>query len=534
MTRYASQSLDSHLLASPSRNRANGQIRPNFLTSDHRKWLEELFTKANQGVVIFDRYGEAAVANPATSRILGRALNNIAEVPEGDPAKGAVDQHGNLLPVDCYPPMVALHSGADVENFVMGIYNPERKERRWVSVDAGPIFDENQGVPVAAYSIFFDITERINAEQELRQSKMHLALAQSIASIGSAGVDFRTGKWDWSDETFRIYGVSRDTFTPTAESLGQMVHPEDWPLLYSHYLGAQKGINPDPIEYRIKKPDGTERILRRTATLVRNEDAIITGMVGAVQDVTDLRMAQQAKQTLEFQLYHSQKLESLGVLSGGIAHDLNNTLVPIVALSHALLEALTPDDPNRPLLDLIREGGERARDLVAQVLAFTRRDTVEYTLISVRLSLEHSLKLLRASIPSSIEIVVDLAETAHVRGNRGQLHQIILNLFSNAAQAIGDHPGKIFLSTRLVKEEKEGQLQRDYICINVADTGCGMSEEVKARIFEPFFTTKRVGVGTGLGMAVVHGIVASHGGQIKVASTPEQGTSIDVLLPVAA
>ncbi|MGZ4988145.1 MAG: ATP-binding protein, partial [Limisphaerales bacterium] len=457
--------------------------------------------------------------------------NNVAQLAEGDPKNGPVDQHGELLSVDRYPPSIALHSGSSVENFVIGIYNPDLKEQRWVSVDAGPLFDGNQADPIAAYSIFVDITERINAEQELRQSKMHLALAQSIASIGSAAVDFRTGKWDWSEETFRIYGVNRNTFEPTAETLGAMVHPEDWPLLYSHYLGAQKGINPDPIEYRIKRPDGAERILRRIATLVRDKNGVVTGIVGTVQDITELRDALQAKLALESQLYHAQKLDALGVLAGGIAHDLNNTLVPVVALSQTILDELQPDDPIRPLLDLIREGGERARDLVAHVLAFTRQDTIENTLINVRILLEHSLKLLRAAIPSSVEIVADLAQTPHVQGNRSQLHQIILNLLSNAAQAIGDRSGTIFLSTRVVKKEGEDRPE-DFICIKVSDTGCGMSEEIKARIFEPFFTTKRVGTGTGLGLSVVHGIVTAHGGWINVTSIPGQGSSFEVLLPI--
>ena len=415
----------------------------------------------------------------------------------------------------------------------MGFHNPERNARCWISVDAGPVFDANQAPPVAAYCIFVDITEWVNAEQALRQSKMHLALAQSIASIGSAAVDFRTGKWDWSEETFRIYGVSQDDFVPSPEALGRLVHPADWPLLHSHYLAAQQGVTPDPIEYRITRPDGAERILRRIATLVRDQDGALTEIVGTVQDVTEMRDVLQAKSALENQLYHAQKLDSLGVLAGGIAHDLNNTLVPVVALSETMLDELKPGDLNRPLLELIREGGERARDLVAQVLAFTRRDTVESTLINVRPFLEHSLGLLRAAIPSSIEIVADLAQTAHVRGNRGQLHQIIVNLLSNAAQAIGDRPGRIQLSTRLVTDGDDHR-PKAFLGIKVTDTGCGMTDETKARIFEPFFTTKRVGSGTGLGLAVVHGIVTAHGGRLEVSSIPEQGSSFEVLLPVAA
>ena len=205
--------------------------------------------------------------------------------------------------------MVAVRSGTKVQNFVMGVFNPMLKERRWFSVDACPIYDAGEIVPSAAYAVFTDITEQRRGERELRQSKLHLALAQSIASIGSAAVDFRTGKWDWSDETFRIYGVERDSFTPSAEALGSLVHPADWENLYSNVPRARQGRAPETIaEYRIIRPDGAERTLRRIATAVKDELGNITGIVATVQDVTELRMAQRENKALQSQLYHAQRL----------------------------------------------------------------------------------------------------------------------------------------------------------------------------------------------------------------------------------
>src|SRR5581483_10782374 len=199
--------------------------------------------------------------------------------------------------------------------------------RRWFSVDARPIKKKGQAEPSASYAIFTDITEQRRADRELRQSKLHLAMAQSIASIGSAAVDFRTGKWDWSDETFRIYGVDRTTFTPSAEGLGNLVHPDDWENLYANVPRAQGGKAPETIaEYRITRPDGAERILRRIATAVTDEAGEITGIVATVQDVTELRMAQRENKALQSQLYHVQRLDSVGAITSGIAHDLNNTL----------------------------------------------------------------------------------------------------------------------------------------------------------------------------------------------------------------
>jgi PAS domain S-box-containing protein len=508
-------------------------MSPTQMTAVRR--LETLYDTLNQGVVFFDRDGKIVSTNPAAASLLGRRFLDLNEIPPDDPEICALGEDEQLLPVERYPAMVAARTGARVRNFVMGIFNPVLKQRRWFSVDACPIHETGDAEPSGAYAIFTDITERRAAERELRQSKLHLALAQRITSVGSAAVDFRTGKWDWSDETFRIYGVDKNNFTPSAEQLGKLVHPDDWPELYSNVPRARQGLDPAPVaEYRIKRPDGAERILRRIATTVKDEAGNVSGIVATVQDVTELRMAQRENQALQSQLYHAQRLDALGTLAGGIAHDLNNTLVPVVALSDALLRSLGADDPHRPLMELIQEGGQRSAELVAQILAFARREVTEYELINLSEFLQQMLRLIRASVPKSIRIVEDLAATAKVSGNKGQLHQVLLNLFSNAAQAIGDDPGHIYLSTLEIDDPRlAGESGKHFIQISVADTGCGMSEEVQAHIFEPFFTTKRVGTGSGLGLSVAHGIVASHGGEIRVKSGPGEGSRFDVLLPVA-
>jgi signal transduction histidine kinase len=250
--------------------------------------------------------------------------------------------------------------------------------------------------------------------------------------------------------------------------------------------------------------------------------------------VTDLRIAQRENKILQSQLLHAQRLDSLGTLAGGIAHDLNNTLVPVLALSDDMLHAMAQDDPFRRSADLILQSARRARDLVAQILTFARREAVEYDVFDIRDVLREFSPLMRATMPSSITIVENLDATGGVRGNRGQLLQVILNLFSNAAHAIGENPGCIYLSTaEVMSSRQEVETGKRFIQISVADTGCGMSEAVQRRLFEPFFTTRAVGRGLGLGLSVAHGIVASHQGYIDVKSVPGQGTRIDVLLPIA-
>jgi len=503
-------------------------------TSEQR--FRAMFDTLGRGILFYDGDGRITDANPAAERILGFGFAEMEGLSSGDARWRAVDEADNFLPANMHPTNLALHTGQRVQNFIMGIFNPILSERRWISVDANPLFGGEGPRPSQVYTVFEDITEKRQAEYELRQSKLHLALAQRVASIGSAAIDFRTGKWDWSDETYRIYGVKRESFTPSAPALASLVHPDDRNELLSKPALARRGVTPPPIEYRIKRPDGAERILRREATLARDDKGKVVGIVGTVQDVTDQRAAQREKYLLETQLHHAQRLDALGTLASGIAHDLNNTLVPVLALSEAVAKSLPKDDTRRPLVELIHQAGERARDLVAQVLAFARPEKPESRTIDVETLLHETMGLVRASIPTSIEIVERINSVSSIFGDAGKLHQVLVNLFANAASAIGVGPGKIEISVAETYAEPldnpNGNM--DFcVIISITDSGCGMDETTQARIFEPFFTTKRVGAGTGLGLSIAHGIVAAHGGHIRVASHPGRGSRFDVILPVA-
>ncbi len=222
----------------------------------------------------------------------------------------------------------------------------------------------------------------------------------------------------------------------------------------------------------------------------------------------------------------------MGAIASGVAHDLNNTLASLVAMSGVLLQSLDERDPNRLRVELIKEAGLSASDLVKQVLAFGRGETPEHEVIEIAPFLQKALRLVRASVPKSIQFGEDLIPTAPVKGNPGQLRQVLLNLFFNAAQAIGDKPGRIDLSTAEVDGAAFGGAAGNaYVRISVADSGSGMTDEVLARIFEPFFTTKGAETGTGLGLSVVQGIVSSHRGEIRVQSAPGKGARFDIFLP---
>jgi PAS domain S-box-containing protein len=248
------------------------------------------------------------------------------------------------------------------------------------------------------------------------------------------------------------------------------------------------------------------------------------GTIGIRLDITELKKAEEERVALEAQLHHSQKLEALGTLAGGIAHDLNNTLVPVVALSKNIAKLLDPASRAHGQASLVHQAALRATDLVKQIVAFSRKQLPEKRIIDLSAVARDTIKMMRAGIPTTIKIETALSEVPPMIGDPSQLHQVILNLVTNAAQAIGATSGTI--SVALTPET-------EMLRLSVTDTGCGMDEATRLRIFEPFFTTKPVNEGTGLGMSVVHGIVMSHGGHIEVRSVLGHGSEIIVSLPPA-
>ena len=222
------------------------------------------------------------------------------------------------------------------------------------------------------------------------------------------------------------------------------------------------------------------------------------------------------------QLRHAQKIDALGTLAGGIAHDLNNTLVPIRTLAPILKRGMGRSEQEQRSLDLIMGAAQRASRLVRQILAFSRKQTVERQPVRLDELVKDSLTMLRAGIPPHVRIDMDIVAVPEILGNQGQLYQVVLNLVLNAAQAIGDRPGTISITVA-----PEGGGAR--LC--VTETGSGMDEETQRRIFEPFFTTKAASEGTGLGLSVVNGIITEHGGKIAVASKPTNGTRFEAIFP---
>ncbi len=327
----------------------------------------------------------------------------------------------------------------------------------------------------------------------------------------------------------KIWGRSCVDLVRTSQEWQEAIHPEDREQV-EQAVASLKRSGAFDVCFRIRRTDGTERWIHDRGFAVRNNDGAVYRVAGLAEDTTDQRV-------LEEQIRSAQKMESLGQLAGGIAHDFNNILGGLTGFLYlAKLEA-----GEQPVLmdylENIASCSQRAVDLVKQILAFSRQDKPEKEPVRLNLVLLEALKLLRASVPANIRIQTELTEVPMVQANATAVHQVIMNLGTNAWQAMADQNGLLKCELTAGKADAELLIRHpelrpgNYVRLSISDTGCGMDRATLERIFEPFFTTKEVGQGTGLGLAVVHGIMKTHEGAIAVESEPGVGTTFHLYFP---
>ena len=288
---------------------------------------------------------------------------------------------------------------------------------------------------------------------------------------------------------------------------------------------------PRIFESEIRRKDGQVVPIECRTGFIRDEAGAPVGIQGTYRDLTE-------RKCLEEQLRQAQKMQAIGTLAGGIAHDFNNILAVIMGYTELTTYDLPPTSPAWHNLQQVLAASKRAKDLVQQILTFGRKTEQERKPIPLAPLIAEALKLLRASLPTTIAISQELpVDTGVVLADPTQMQQVLLNLCTNAEHSMRETGGRLYVRLDSVEVDaafaghQPGLRPGPYLCLTVRDTGCGMAPEVLGRIFEPFFTTKNVGEGTGMGLAVVHGIVTSHGGAITVQSTPGSGTTFAIYLP---
>lgn len=454
------------------------------------------------------------------------------------------------------------------------------QEDRIVWANAAPIKNENDDI-IYGIVVFLDITKRKLAEQENTINRIRLDISNKIATMPDA-----------SEETIFRYVLERmlELSNSKLGFLGYISPDEQEMQIHNWSKSAMQdcAIHEKPIKFSIdgagiwgepvrnrkpfilndfnthhpyKKgyPDGHVKISRFMSVPIFDGDRIVavaavankpgpyleidteqlTLLMASVWEQIQHFRFQQEKENLQAQIRQAQRVESIGNLAGGIAHDFNNILFPIIGMSELLLEDLPSNSLERENAEEIYKAGKRGKDLVQQILAFSRQADQEKMPTRIQSVLKEVIKLIKSTIPAYIKIDHDIqVDCGLVMADPTQIHQVAMNLVTNAYHAVEANGGNISVTLKEMVLEREGLPDDSHlepeknIVFSVSDTGHGMAPDIQDKIFDPYFTTKEKGKGTGLGLAVVHGIVSEHGGRIEIFSEVGEGTTFHVYLPL--
>ena len=487
----------------------------------------DLYHLAPVGYFTLDENGLILEANLTGANLLGAARGALIKQPfsrfiVGEGADTYYLHHRRLL-----------NTGAP-QGFELRLMNASNTSFPvWVEAT---IAQTGEAAP-ACRVVISDISELKIVQEKLQHSQRLLKTAGKMAQMGGWSLKLPTNEVTWSSEIFAILDFPEGPSPSLAEALA--LYP---PASREIISGALKYCARDgmPFDHELEIFTAKRRPIqvRAIGQAVRDEAGNINGIEGAFQDITERKMAAQAHASLESQLRESQKMEAIGTLAGGIAHDFNNILGTILGNAELARQDAGANWQALVSLEEIQKAGHRARDLVRQILSFTRRRPTTRRVISLQMIVDESVRLLRATLPGVVSIESSYAaDTPSVLADPTQVQQVLLNLGANAAHAMEGRSGSIRIavdgvtldaaSARFDRNLRPGRYAR----ITVSDDGHGMDAETQRRIFEPFFTTKPAGKGTGLGLSVAQGIMHAHDGIIIAHSELGQGSRFELYFP---
>jgi two-component system, cell cycle sensor histidine kinase and response regulator CckA len=391
--------------------------------------------------------------------------------------------------------------------------------------------NDDGGNIVGFSKVFRDLTEERETQARLRDSEERLRLALRAARMGTWRWHLPTNTQSVDGSMARLLGLGDGEVVESYEQFREHIHAEDRDRVDAAFLEATQRGGDMHVEFRVVWPDGTLRWLSDQGEVVRDAAGTPEYLTGAAVDVTERKLAEE-------RLIQAQRMDAVGHLAGGVAHEINNMMQVVLGFSSLILER-AGDDSQAAELRQIHRAASRAADITSQLLVFSRRQQLRPQVLDLNELIRGTERMLHRVLGEDKTVMLDLAEDlGQVRADRGQLEQVLLNLILNARDAM-PLGGTLTISTRNVSFPHRNATARaedelpsgSYVQLSVSDTGHGMDAATRARIFEPFFTTKPVGQGSGLGLATVFGIVRQSGGTVRVRSSIGDGATFDVYLP---
>jgi two-component system, cell cycle sensor histidine kinase and response regulator CckA len=409
-------------------------------------------------------------------------------------------------------------------------------EWKWIFSRGKIVAYDTNGTPLRITGTSLDITERKQMEQALQESEERYRAIFNNAAIGINLTDRDSHFLQVNSRSASMLGYTQEELK--ALTAFDITHPEDLELSIANFSALVDGkVDSYSVQKRYLRKDGETVWAEAYVSAIHNQRGEFMANLGVIVDITDRKRAEQETERMRAQLLQAQKMEAIGTLTGGIAHEFNNLLTIVSGYAELLLAERKEGDPEHSDLQRIVHASHRGAALVRSLLAFSRKSEMNFAPVNLNREVEEVKKLLDRTLPKTIEIELNLSHGLKtVEADSSQIRQLLMNLALNARDAMPEG-GKLSIGTINLGEAHLsaplGAKPGDYVQLTVSDTGIGMDGETLDRIYEPFYSTQGRADKTGLGLAVVHGIVEQHGGYVRCDSKPERGTTFQIYLPAA-